>query len=718
MKIDTTFFKSKIGTRIFLLFSCCALFPILVLSIFSFDQVVKQLNNQSYKLLHQESKAMGMAIIERLSFLESELKLISSKLKAEPEYSIHMDEAYAERLKLRFKSLSLVTDSGDSTSLMGHSKIRAELSPEQKEHLASGKAILTTLHNDSHHSSIYMIIALDPKILTKGLLYAAINSPYLWGIAEYDTHREMIDICVLDQADNVIFSSHPLSSSTLKKLTSEINKSSIGRFEWQYENQNYLASHWYVFLKYSFFTQKWTVVMSVSRTDALASLSNFKKLFPLVLLLSFCVVLLLSTIQIRRSLVPLKKLGEGTKRIAMKKFDSRVTINSKDEFGELAESFNEMARTLGKQFNTLTTVSEIDRAILSSLDTQEIVKKIIISAKDLFSCDFISATLIDSNAANIGRTYIGDHSTDFLKLAEVTNLTSEDVQKLAANPERLIVNVDNGLPNYLKSFARHGIKSFLVLPIFLKKKLSGMITLGFQDSSAYSDDDLIQARQLADQVAVALSNSRLIEELHQLNWGTLTALARAVDAKSPWTAGHSERVTKLALQIAQELGFPEEEIDNLHRGGLLHDIGKIGVPAKILDKKGILTTKEYRIICEHPRMGTRILEPINAYKDVLGLVLHHHERFDGTGYPDGLAGEDISLATRILSVADVFDALISDRPYRAGMKMEEVLEFVEQEKGKQFDPGVVQAFLKVIEKERKTEKTLEVINQPFASYSI
>jgi len=718
MKIDTTFFKSKIGTRIFLLFICCALFPILVLSIFSFDQVVKQLNNQSYKLLHQESKAMGMAIIERLSFLESELKLISSKLKAESEYSIHMDEAYAERLKLRFKSLSLVTDSGDSTSLMGHSKIRAELSPEQKEHLASGKAILTTRHDDSHHSSIYMIIALDPKILTKGLLYAAINSPYLWGIAEHDTHREMIDICVLDQADNVIFSSHPLSSSTLKKLTSEINKSSIGRFEWQYENQNYLASHWYVFLKYSFFTQKWTVVMSVSRTDALASLSNFKKLFPLVLLLSFCVVLLLSTIQIRRSLVPLKKLGEGTKRIAMKKFDSRVTINSKDEFGELAESFNEMARTLGKQFNTLTTVSEIDRAILSSLDTQEIVKKIIISAKDLFACDFISATLIDSNAANIGRTYIGDHSTDFLKLAEVTNLTSEDVQKLAANPERLIVNVDNGLPNYLKSFARHGIKSFLVLPIFLKKKLSGMITLGFQDSSAYSDDDLIQARQLADQVAVALSNSRLIEELNQLNWGTLTALARAVDAKSPWTAGHSERVTKLALQIAQELGFPEEEIDNLHRGGLLHDIGKIGVPAKILDKKGILTTKEYRIICEHPRMGTRILEPINAYKDVLGLVLHHHERFDGTGYPDGLAGEDISLATRILSVADVFDALISDRPYRAGMKMEEVLEFVEQEKGKQFDPGVVQAFLKVIEKERKTEKTLEVINQPFASYSI
>ena len=125
MKIDTTFLKSKIGTRIFLLFICCALFPILALSIFSFNQVGKQLDNQSYKLLHQESKAMGMAIIERLSFLETELKLISSKLQAGSGYSIHIDEAYAERLKLRFKSLSLVTDSGDFTSLMGHSGFRA-----------------------------------------------------------------------------------------------------------------------------------------------------------------------------------------------------------------------------------------------------------------------------------------------------------------------------------------------------------------------------------------------------------------------------------------------------------------------------------------------------------------------------------------------------------------------------------------------------------------
>lgn len=716
MKIDTTFLRSKIGTRIFLLFICCALFPILALSIFSFDQVVNQLNNQSYNWLHQESKALGMAIIERLSFLETELKLVASNLKAGSENPILMDEEYAERLNARFKSLSVVTDSGDFTPLMGRSKIGADLSPEQKEHLASGKAVVTTRHDHGHHSFIYMIIALDPKNLTRGLVCAEINSPYLWGIAEYDTHTEAIDICVLDHSDHVIFSSHPLSSSTLDTLTFEINQSSIGKFEWQDGDQNHLASYWYIFLKYAFFTQKWTVVMSVSKADALASMSYFKKIFPLVLLLSFCVVLLLSIIQIRRNMVPLKMLTEGTRRIALKEFDSRVKVNSNDEFGELAGSFNEMARTLGKQFNTLTTVAEIDRAILSSLDTEEIVKRLLFSARDLFSCEFVSVTLLDSSGTHKGRTYIGNNNTDFLKAAQVTNLTSDDVRTLTANPERLIINGHKSLPNYLESITKHEIKSFLILPIFLKEKLAGMITLGFQYSSAYSDDDLVQARQLADQVAVALSNSHLIEELNQLNWGTLTALARAVDAKSPWTAGHSERVTKLALQIAQKLGFPPEEMEILHRGGLLHDIGKIGVPADILDKPGKLSDEEYQIICEHPCKGARILEPIHTYRDVIDLVLHHHEHFDGKGYPDHLAGEDISLSARILAVADVFDALISDRPYRAGMKLDKALQIIEDEKGKQFDPSVVQTFLKVIEKERRSQKALGITKQdPYCS---
>ena len=164
------------------------------------------------------------------------------------------------------------------------------------------------------------------------------------------------------------------------------------------------------------------------------------------------------------------------------------------------------------------------------------------------------------------------------------------------------------------------------------------------------------------------------KRLYRLNRGTLTALARAIDAKSPWTAGHSERVTHLALKIGRILSLTQKQLENLEQAGLLHDIGKIGIPAKILDKPGKLTDEEYRIICEHPVKGANILQPIEEYAEVMPVAMQHHEWFNGKGYPDGLSGEEISIGARILAVADVFDALTSDRPYRDGMSVEIAIE--------------------------------------------
>jgi putative nucleotidyltransferase with HDIG domain len=189
--------------------------------------------------------------------------------------------------------------------------------------------------------------------------------------------------------------------------------------------------------------------------------------------------------------------------------------------------------------------------------------------------------------------------------------------------------------------------------------------------------------------------ARLIEELAQNDLGTLTALARTVDTNSPWTAGHSERVTDLAMDIGRELGLPPDEIDLLHRGGLLHDIGKLGVPPSILDKPGKLTEEEFAVIRRHPSKGGEILEPIPNLQKVIPLVAQHHERFDGKGYPNGLSGESISLHARILAVADVCDALFTDRPYRPGWSREKVLAYTRENAGQQFDPEVVGAFLRI-----------------------
>jgi len=200
-------------------------------------------------------------------------------------------------------------------------------------------------------------------------------------------------------------------------------------------------------------------------------------------------------------------------------------------------------------------------------------------------------------------------------------------------------------------------------------------------------------------MGVALSNARLIKELNEFNWGTLEALARAIDAKSHWTAGHSERVTKLALKIGRFLALPPEEMDVLHRAGLLHDIGELGIPVDVLDKEGKLTKKEEQLMREHVRLGLRILEPIAAYSDVTSVISHHHEYFNGEGYPDGLVGKAISLGGRIFAVADSFDALTSDRPYRQALTREYAVEMIKQECGTRYDPDIVQAFLKVMAQE-------------------
>jgi putative nucleotidyltransferase with HDIG domain len=185
---------------------------------------------------------------------------------------------------------------------------------------------------------------------------------------------------------------------------------------------------------------------------------------------------------------------------------------------------------------------------------------------------------------------------------------------------------------------------------------------------------------------------RQFEELEAFSLGTLEALARTIDAKSPWTAGHSSRVTELAVALASELALDEDVVMDLRRGGLVHDIGKLATPVYILDKPGPLTPDEERVLREHPTQGVHILEPVPAFRRLLPIVEQHHERWDGTGYPAGRAGTGIALTARVLAVADVFDAMRSDRPYRAGLPFDDVRAAILAGAGTHFDPAVVEAF--------------------------
>jgi putative nucleotidyltransferase with HDIG domain len=225
------------------------------------------------------------------------------------------------------------------------------------------------------------------------------------------------------------------------------------------------------------------------------------------------------------------------------------------------------------------------------------------------------------------------------------------------------------------------------------------------ESWAFTPQDIGRMRQLVDQTALALSHQLSIERLHEMSWSTLEALARTIDANSPWTAGHSERVTRLSMAIGRRMGLAEEEIDRLHRGGLLHDVGKIGIPAAILEKPGALAPEEMALVREHPVVGARILEPIHAFADVIGIVRHHHERLDGHGYPDGIGGYDIPLLARVAAVADVYDALVSHRPYRAAWDVDRAIRHIADSAGSHFDPVVVRAFLALADSSEWAEAT-------------
>lgn len=710
MKFDWTSFRSKVARRIFTLFILCALLPITALAFISFGQVTHQLNKQSQRRLHQANKAMGLSIYERLLFLDAEINMVASNL-AVGTGGLSVPTEFEKDLQQRFRGIARISDAGRYAALLGHIDHPPKLTPGEKQILGYGHSLIVTRHPPDTPSRIFLSRLVDPKQPAKGLLVGEIDPAYLWGVGDHGTLPPMTELCVFDHSNILLFCSLPGAVSFPKQVLDELARDALGQFEWTHENKEYLASYWSIPLKSRFRVPKWTVVLSESKANVLAPMANFRRIFPLVVLMSLWVVLLLSTSQIRRNLVPLEKLREGTRRIAMRDFASRVTVTSGDEFEELAGSFNAMASQLGRQFNTLATIAEIDRAILSALETETIVDTVLTRMRDVFPCDGISVTLMEPDSKETAQTYTAIANQTPEPVVEVTQLTAAEIQELRDNSENLIAQADGGGPHYLAPLARRGSKSFLVLPIFLKEKLSGIIALGYADPPAHSHEDLVQARQLADQVAVALSNARLIEELDQLNWGTLIALARTIDAKSPWTAGHSERVTELALKIGRVIGLPTKELDILHRGGLLHDIGKIGIPAIVLDKPGRLTEEEVLVMREHPRKGARILEPIAAYEEVVPIVLQHHEWFDGNGYPDGLAGEEISLGGRIFAVADVFDALSSDRPYRAGLGRAEAIERIKQGTGRQFDPKVVEAFLEVMAQEER-ESTDQVKPSP------
>jgi len=237
----------------------------------------------------------------------------------------------------------------------------------------------------------------------------------------------------------------------------------------------------------------------------------------------------------------------------------------------------------------------------------------------------------------------------------------------------------------------------LYVPLIAKDTLVGILAIGDSRSgNPYTKDDRLMLLTLANQIAIAVENARLYEELEDAFTQTVISLANAIDIRDSYTKNHSEEIATMAAETAKELGMSEEEIQAVYWGGLLHDIGKIGIPDSILLKPGPLTDEEYEKIRYHTIAGAKIIAPIKKLAHVAPYVRASHERYDGNGYPDGLKGDEIPLGARIISVVDSYSAITDDRVYRKARTHEEAIEEIKRCSGTQFDPDVVEAFLHVL----------------------
>ncbi|MFC1703357.1 HD domain-containing phosphohydrolase [Candidatus Omnitrophota bacterium] len=354
----------------------------------------------------------------------------------------------------------------------------------------------------------------------------------------------------------------------------------------------------------------------------------------------------------------------------------------------------------------LMRLLKIEQEISSKLQIGEIARIIVENAIKIFNAEKCALLLYDTETKELRLAYsIGISERDMQKTH--VRLGEGISGRTAENNEMLILNnleKEAGLSNDDCEYYYSG--PLVSAPLSIKGIVAGVINIDRKKTGApFDNDDVRFLRGLAIQAAIAIQNARLYEEVQEGYLRTITALAQALDAKDPYTHMHSENVTRYSVAIAEEMSLPLSEIEKIRRGGLLHDIGKIGIKDDILTKPGKLTDEEFEQIKTHPAKGEGILRSLPFLQDVAEIVRHHHERYGGGGYPDKLKGYQIEQGAKIMAVADAFDAMTSDRPYRKALSLEKATDELKRNSGSQFDPGVVDAFLKVLERNPKILET-------------
>ncbi len=335
-------------------------------------------------------------------------------------------------------------------------------------------------------------------------------------------------------------------------------------------------------------------------------------------------------------------------------------------------------------------VTEIDLAHLFKIITEVLVQE--------FSVDRVSLMLLDEASGDLLIRASHGLQPDIAK--KTRRKAGEGVSGLVLKHRKpLIISAGKHPdPEVMSAINVEGMPaSSMSVPLIGKNKIFGVLNVSKFSGAPFSTSDLRIVLILSSQVITAMENAALFEDLRENYFRTVQALVAAVEAKDPYTRWHSTNVAKYAVAIARDMGMTPTQLEEMHIAAILHDVGKIGISELIISKPDRLSREEFAVMKDHPAHGIRILEPIGFADDIISAIYQHHERYDGTGYPQGLAGEQITLPARILNVADTIDAMVSERPYRGTISTDDVLHELERESGRQFDPGVAASARRLIE---------------------
>lgn len=352
--------------------------------------------------------------------------------------------------------------------------------------------------------------------------------------------------------------------------------------------------------------------------------------------------------------------------------------------GELDSLSTQLAAT----YEELTLIYQISSGMKINRSACEFFKQACHDVMQVMDVRAMGVTLQPSIACGSQPAVYGEIS---LPAQALERLSGQLLETLPRSQGPLLINDTSSVANlaWLGQYTKH----LLAVPLQRQDQSLGCLFAMDKRQGDFDSTDAKLLTSIANEAAVYLENARLFEDVHGLMMGLLHSLTSAVDAKDAYTCGHSERVALLSRTIAAQAGLDENRVERTYMAGLLHDVGKIGVPEAVLRKTGRLTAEEFEEIKKHPAIGARILQDVKQVADIIPGVLHHHERYDGKGYPAGLAGVDIPLMGRMICMADCFDAMTSSRTYRKAMPLEAAMTEIRRCSGTQFDPELAEVFL-------------------------